>query len=206
MHPFVIAPDLLCPSHQQTHCAAGSVACGNGRRGLVGTVMMGWWLDLMIVVVFSNLDDCTKWLPKHSGFRVFLGLLSCALCLGGYPSAAPWLCNVLGRAWMAHSGYSRKSPLASEKTQRCNFVCATSEGTEWSALVDSPVNAVSFRYSDSWQKTGFVLLATGHFYFIPTKFLPWTVPICDCESRRNELQLFSALSLRWKNTIYCVRN
>ena len=73
---------------------------------------------------------------------------------------------------MGHSGYSCNGPLATEKTQRCNFACATSKGTEWSMLFDSPVNAVSFRYSDSRQKTGFVLLATGHFYFIPTKFLP----------------------------------
>lgn len=72
---------------------------------------------------------------------------------------------------MGHSGYSCKGPLASEKTQRFNFVCTTSDGTERSVQFDSPVNAVSFRYSDSRQKKRFVLLATGHFYFIPTKLL-----------------------------------
>jgi len=50
---------------------------------------------------------------------------------------------------MGHSGCSSKGPLASEKTQRCNFVYTTFEEIAWTVLFDCPDTAVSFRYSDS---------------------------------------------------------
>ena len=31
--------------------------CGTSGHGLEGMVVLGWWLDLMILEVFSNLND-----------------------------------------------------------------------------------------------------------------------------------------------------
>ena len=34
----------------------GMWTCGTWGHGSVGMVMMGWWLDLMVLVVFSNFN------------------------------------------------------------------------------------------------------------------------------------------------------
>jgi len=50
--------------------------CGTSGHGLVGMVLLGGWLDLMILEVFSNLNDSMKrkcWKFWHSS-------LSCAIC------------------------------------------------------------------------------------------------------------------------------
>jgi len=51
-------------------------------HGLAGMLVLGWWLDLMILKVFSNLYDSMilwffltwAWFSRHAGARLTVGL------------------------------------------------------------------------------------------------------------------------------------
>jgi len=49
--------------------------CGTSGHGLAGTVVSGWWLDLMILEVSSNLDDCL--IPRLCSMTEPRGKRSC---------------------------------------------------------------------------------------------------------------------------------
>ena len=83
--------------------------CGTSGYGLVGTVVLGWWLDLMILEVSSNLNDpmilwfYDLWTSRHYTMeRKITSILmgqrkykECCLCL-----------RELGRAWTYSTSFT----------------------------------------------------------------------------------------------------
>ena len=83
--------------------------CGTWGYGLAGTVVLGWWLDLVILEIFPNLNDPVNLLLSRSSRQISVSHLYKHVLL---------VFSLLARCSHFHFSYVF-SPLKCKKLKRC---------------------------------------------------------------------------------------